>query len=484
MLTNLTVIGLASLRNVSYFPFHLDETEEHCQREDGRSQQLQEILGHHWNWNHCEDIMLMAWNNRNLSLHNGVLPPFLYGKGIHNHWVINEVVSSELRLVFDASWTISCPSLNYHEHWSKLSVRGSSVLEIKNRSWEEGGNSHLGALYSSKFFQPLLSITADENKTLVLAVAGYSYMDMLMSWVCRLHQLQVTNFIICALDQETYQFRLSEPVNLPRRLNSGSYFDRSDGSSVAAMEKVVKHAARSNLSEQPSFYDTMCGEGGSYCASDNRCVEPETNLTLLFLERNLFPNGLNESTETKSRRKRELEGAPIAVGLCIQWRDISVRIVHPGGREELYRHALPASWLMEKYSGTCIARPGVFKNPKESLLRPDENLLPSHKYLLIPSTTVRKLTLKHMGMVKVKGFAAGKDEITDANITWDESGDISEESVGSAKEFYASKDTWPRYKVRRAVKVKKPFVPPLPMARSLRVSVWEPSLTSVQEVSP
>lgn len=52
----------------------------------------------------------------------------------------------------------------------------------------------------------LLSITADENKTLVLAVAGYSYKDMLMSWVCRLHQLRVTNFIICALDHETYQF--------------------------------------------------------------------------------------------------------------------------------------------------------------------------------------------------------------------------------------------------------------------------------------
>ncbi|KAK1574963.1 hypothetical protein Q3G72_001392 [Acer saccharum] len=27
------------------------------------------------------------------------------------------------------------------------------------------------------------------------------------------------------------------------------------------MEKVVKHAATSNLSEQPSFYDTLCGEG-------------------------------------------------------------------------------------------------------------------------------------------------------------------------------------------------------------------------------
>lgn len=86
-----------------------------------------------------------------------------------------------------------------------------------------------------------------------------------------------------------------------------------------------------------------------------------------------------------------------------------------------------------------------------------------------------------MGRVKVKGFAEGKDEIIDANITWDESGDISEESVGSAKEFYAFKDRRPGYKVKRTVKAKKPLVPPLPKARSL---VWEPSLTSVQEVSP
>lgn len=194
--------------------------------------------------------------------------------------------------------------------------------------------------------------------------------------------------------------------------------------------------------------------------------------------------GLSGSTQRESRRKRELEGAPISVGLCIESRDISVRIVHPGGREELYPYALPASHLMEKYPGMCVARPGVFKNPQESLLWPDENLLPGHKYLLIPSTTARKLTLKHMGRVKVKGFAEGKDEIIDANITWDESGDISEESVGSAKEFYASKDRRPRYKVKRTVKAKKPFVPPLPKARSFRVSAWEPSLTSVQEVSP
>lgn len=81
------------------------------------------------------------------------------------------------------------------------------------------------------------------------------------------------------------------PINLPRRLNSGFYFAHSDTSTISAMAKVVKHASSSNLSEQPSFYDTLCGEGGIHRIGDNRCLEPETDLTVHFLDRDLFPNG-------------------------------------------------------------------------------------------------------------------------------------------------------------------------------------------------
>lgn len=117
---------------------------------------------------------------------------------------------------------------------------------------------------------------------------------------------------------------------------------------------------------------------------------------------------------------------------------------------------------MEKYPGMCVAHPGLFKNPQESLIWPDEKLLPGHIYLIIPSTTAQKLTHKHTGTVRVKGFAEGKDEIIDVNITSDASRYISEKSVGSEREFYTSKDRWPRYKVKRTVKAKKPFVPPFP----------------------
>ena len=50
-------------------------------------------------------------------------------------------------------------------------------------------------------------------------------------------------------------------------------------------------AADSGLSEQPSFYDVMCGENGTNRISDDKCLEPYTNLTVVFLNRDLFPNG-------------------------------------------------------------------------------------------------------------------------------------------------------------------------------------------------
>lgn len=243
--------------------------------------------------------MLIAWNSKDMPLHNGVLPPFIYGKGIHNSWVIHEAMSSEFRFVFDASWTItSFFHLNGEgDHNSKFG--NSNALDIENRNWEYIGNSHLGEHYGSFFFseanysnlpklltcdnqyimvdtkknivypighqgqgsmklmkekifpswlkenamhccianlksltrmldcslkkdqtkipaslelpfslESLLSITADRNRTVVLTVAGYSYKDMLMSWVCRLRKLSIENFIVCALDQETYQFSI------------------------------------------------------------------------------------------------------------------------------------------------------------------------------------------------------------------------------------------------------------------------------------
>lgn len=453
---------VASSRNMSYIPFDLSESKSYFSMEDQELTRIQkELLNEHWQWNHCRGKELLAWNNRDSPLHGGVLPPFLYGRGIHNNWVINEAIASQFRFVFDASWTISSFYLQDPERPSNGRNGHSNSSVNGTRSWEYFGNYLLGSLYGSSFHpeakhcslmkllkcngqyiltnstentlnQPLdffwrkkkpttcdhgfrsleklhdcsvaneisssatlelpfslellLPLIADKNKTIVLAIAGYSYKDMLMSWVCRLRHLQIPNYLVCALDSDTYQFSVLQglpvyrdplpptnisfndchfgtecfqrvtkvksrmvlrilklgynvllsdvdvywfmnplpflytfgsgvlaaqsdeykktgPINLPRRLNSGFYFARSDESTIAAMEKVVKHAAISGQSEQPSFYDTLCGEGGINRVGSKKCLEPETNLTVHFLDRNLFPNGAYQGLWKKKNIK-------------------------------------------------------------------------------------------------------------------------------------------------------------------------------------
>ncbi|KAJ0241197.1 Beta-arabinofuranosyltransferase RAY1 [Hirschfeldia incana] len=426
---------VSSSVNIPHFPFHWDETGRFWRHQDNgkrvRFGELQKMISQLNSSEGGGSNMIMAWNNNVDSLlHCGVLPPFLYQRGTHNQWIVNEALSCKRRFVFDATSTIS-----------SVSIGGNAENKYGSRNWEYKGNSHLGKLYGSlsksntlpkllkcnkryvfdtasdglnvgfrrrdkisacisrsksrsflkldpvqkdqealqplKFpydLESLLPLVADENRTVVLSVAGFSYKDMLMSWVCRARRLAVPNFLVCALDEETYQFAILQglpvffdphapknisfndchfgskcfqrvtkvksrtvlkilkmgynvllsdvdvywfrnplpllhsfgpsvlvaqsdeynttvPINRPRRLNSGFYFARSDEPTIAAMEKVVKHAATSGLSEQPSFYDTLCGEGGVHRVGDDRCVEPETNLTVHFLNRDLFPNG-------------------------------------------------------------------------------------------------------------------------------------------------------------------------------------------------
>ena len=79
-------------------------------------------------------------------------------------------------------------------------------------------NNQLMTLNLPFGLETLLSLVADENKTVVLAVAGYSYTDMLMSWVCRLRRLMIKNFLVCALDDETYEFSILQVEDSPSEL--------------------------------------------------------------------------------------------------------------------------------------------------------------------------------------------------------------------------------------------------------------------------
>ncbi|KAK8627440.1 hypothetical protein V6N13_135051 [Hibiscus sabdariffa] len=196
--------------------------------------------------------------------------------------------------------------------------------------------------------------------------------------------------------------------------------------------------------------------------------------------------GFLKRNNRDSGSKKDVQGAPKSVDFS-QSRDMSLRIVHAGGKEELYQNALPVSYLMKKYPGMCIARPEVFTNPDESLLWPGDSLLPAQKYYIIPSSTAQKLKRRHRKKkLPVRRTAKGGEETPDARITWDISGENLEESVYSAKEFYVSKPSKASKAPnagRKGTRIKKPFVPPLPKIAMFHESGWEPSLTSIQQLS-
>ncbi|CAA7404798.1 unnamed protein product [Spirodela intermedia] len=507
----------------------LSETGKQFLTEDGggiKFEELRKILVRDLHSSSCSDRALIAWNKGNLSLHSIFLPPFINGKGLHNQWLIHQALASDLRLVIDASESISSFYPEVSEHGQLL--RESDRERSNESPWESNVNARLAASYGSLGSSPdkysnlvrlvvcfalhifydstkdtvyvshqhgrsgpnkvpgqdqghslklneekrwrncigstnlphredkcsltewlrvnsrvrtqvglpfslesLLQITADENRTIVLAVAGYSYKDMLMSWVCRMRHLSVTNFLIGALDSDIYDFSVLQglpvfkdplppanirltschfgtdcfrkvskvksrlvlqilrmgynvllsdvdvywfqnplpflqkfdppvllaqsdeynetgPINLPRRLNSGFYYARADPPTIAAFAKVVKHASTSNMSEQPSFYDILCGVGGTHRTSDEHCVEPETNLRVIFLDRNLFPNGAFRSLwlERDVRRACKALGCLILHNNWISGKDNKVK-----------RQIRSGLWAYDVHSRMCLQGP-------------------------------------------------------------------------------------------------------------------------------
>lgn len=82
-----------------------------------------------------------------------------------------------------------------------------------------------------------------------------------------------------------------EPLNARRRLNSGLYLARSSKHMIAAFDAVIRFATRSRMSEQPCFYDVMCGKQGETAVGDDGCVYNDS-VTIRLLDRNKYPNGI------------------------------------------------------------------------------------------------------------------------------------------------------------------------------------------------
>ena len=245
-----------------------------------------------------------------------------------------------------------------------------------------------------------------------------------------------------------------------------------------------------------------------------------------------------KSQVKKGSSKSQVRGTKVSPDISLRSNDFVVRIVHKGGQQEVYHHALRASKLMAKYPGMCVALPEVFRDPHQSVLEPEELLLLGLKYIIMSPREVEKLKRKHpqqgkdkepngvvtqepleakiikspSGHKSVPNGVLGQEmvetrttqspsgckvhenskvkevegeEKVDAKMNLVPGGGAVEEPFCCAKEYYlAPKDQSTRHTKRRGIRGNKPFVPPLPKTRFYRGLGWEPRLPTVQEISP
>ncbi|KZV31361.1 hypothetical protein F511_05465 [Dorcoceras hygrometricum] len=72
-------------------------------------------------------------------------------------------------------------------------------------------------------------------------------------------------------------------------------------------------------------------------------------------------------------------------------RSRALKIIHVGGVAECYYMAVPAARIIEKYPKFILARPEIFHRPWDSIVGPDEILVPGQRYYVVPQQTVKKL---------------------------------------------------------------------------------------------
>lgn len=211
------------------------------------------------------------------------------------------------------------------------------------------------------------------DNTVIVTALNFGYRHILMNWVCNLRQLEVTNFVIAALDPSLYEHAFvrglptyfentihggynasltdasygtdafkhltkmksrvvlrflqlgydtlwsdadviwfrnpirnmqeyhadlviqtnapdDEVMNGRRRLNSGFYLARSNVLTIRAFKDVIEYASKSRMSEQPCFYDVICGKQGQNAVGENKCKYK--GMSLQLLDRNKYPNGV------------------------------------------------------------------------------------------------------------------------------------------------------------------------------------------------
>ncbi|KAA0061061.1 putative Nucleotide-diphospho-sugar transferase family protein [Cucumis melo var. makuwa] len=203
--------------------------------------------------------------------------------------------------------------------------------------------------------------------------------------------------------------------------------------------------------------------------------------------------------------------SPSSFVSSINSKHIFVRVVHAGGKVDHYPNAVLAAKILQTLPGKWLTHPQVFKQPHQSIIYPQEYLLPGHKYYVIPLSTIDKLMKKHSNnntaairfIIPPNNTIGINQQIntadSEANIDHDghtqESMDQEDFSFYSAREFYANKnkrssssamngsDRGSR-KPRNLVPLAKAKPKAKPKPKPCSANAWEPGLTSIQELSP
>lgn len=82
----------------------------------------------------------------------------------------------------------------------------------------------------------------------------------------------------------------NEEANANRRINSGFYLAIANEKVINGFERVIRYAAKSRMSEQPCFYDVLCGKEGERRVGNNECLFEGMRVRLL--DRDSYPNGI------------------------------------------------------------------------------------------------------------------------------------------------------------------------------------------------
>eukprot|EP00171_Calliarthron_tuberculosum_P010666 IDg10666t1 len=84
----------------------------------------------------------------------------------------------------------------------------------------------------------------------------------------------------------------NEPMNGRRRINSGFYLARSNAQTIRGFEDVITYASHSRMSEQPCFYDVLCGKNGETAVGTIGCQYQ--GMSIRLLDRHVYPNGITD----------------------------------------------------------------------------------------------------------------------------------------------------------------------------------------------